>query len=90
MFNDVIPEGLDDAIHTVLTETDADFLKVVVGAVTIGAGIFATYKAVKYAIDKDKVKDLSELVAASTGMVEAVVPSKEIKGAISSVFGKEK
>jgi hypothetical protein len=86
---DNIPEGLDDVIHAVLTETDADVLKVAIKAGAGLAAIITAVSAVKYAIDKDKVKDLSELVNASTGMVEAVVPGKEIKGAISSVFGKE-
>lgn len=87
---DNIPEGLDEVIHAVLTETDADVLKVAIKAGAGLAAIIAAVSAIKYAIDKDKVKDLSELVNASTGMVEAASPSKEIKGVINSVFGKEK
>lgn len=89
MFNDIIPEGLDEVIHSVLTETDADFLKVLVGGATIGGAIYAAYNIVKYAIDKDKVRDLSELVDSSTGMVEAVTPGKEIKGVLGNIFGSK-
>lgn len=79
---DSIPEGLDDVIKSVLTETDADVIKFAIGAVALGTSVFAAYKAVKYAIDKDKVKDLSELVTASTGMVEAITPGKKLIDAI--------
>nr|DAV72194.1 MAG TPA: hypothetical protein [Caudoviricetes sp.] len=79
----------NEIIKTILTETDADFLKVLVGAITIGGGIYTAYRTIKYAIEKDKVRDLTELVSASTGMVEAVSPSKEIKGVIGSIFGSK-
>lgn len=85
-----IPDGLDEVIHAVLTETDADVIKVAIKAGAGLAAIIAAISAIKYAIDKDKVKDLSELVNASTSMVEAASPSKEIKGVISSIFSKEK
>lgn len=88
-FLDILPEGSEDIIKTVLTETDADFLKVLVGAATIGGGIYALYRTIKHSIDNDKVRDLTELVSASTGMVEAVSPSKEIKGLIGSIFGSK-
>jgi hypothetical protein len=88
-----LPEGIDDVIMMALTETDADVIKIaikwVVGAATIGGGIYTLYHTVKHAIDKDKVRDLTELVSASTGMVEAVSPSKEIKGALGSIFGSK-
>ncbi len=88
-FLDVLPEGSEDIIKTVLTETDADVIKVALGAATLFGGIYALYRTIKYAIDKDKVRDLTELVSASTGMVEAVSPSKEIKGALGSIFGSK-
>jgi len=86
---DVLPEGAEDIIKTVLSETDADVIKVAIGAVTLVAGIFALSDVIKHSINKDKVKDLSELVTASTSMVEAVSPSKEIKGVIGSIFGSK-
>lgn len=87
--NDLLPEGVELAIKTVLTETDAGFLKVLVYGATVGGAIYAAYHTIKYAIDKDKIRDLSELVTASTGMVEAASPSKEIKGLIGSIFGSK-
>lgn len=88
-----LPEGIDDVIMAALTETDADVIKIaikwVVGAATLGGGIYALYHTIKHAINNDKVRDLSELVTASTGMVEAVSPSKEIKGVIGSIFGSK-
>ena len=86
---DVLPEGAEDIIKTVLSETDADVIKVAIGAVTLVAGIFALSDVIKHSINKDKVKDLSERVTASTSMVEAVSPSKEIKGVIGSIFGSK-
>lgn len=88
-FLDILPEGSEDIIKTVLTETDAGVIKWVVGAATIGGGIYALYHTIKHAINNDKVRDLSELVTASTGMVEAVSPSKEIKGVLGSIFGSK-
>ena len=79
----------NDIIKTVLTETDAGVIKWVVGAVTLGGGIYALYHTIKHAINNDKVRDLSELVTASTGMVEAASPSKEIKGVLGSIFGSK-
>lgn len=88
-FLDVLPEGAEGIIKAVLTETDAGVIKWVVGAATIFGGIYALYHTVKHAIDEDKVRDLTELVSASTGMVEAASPSKEIKGVIGSIFGSK-
>ena len=76
-------------VKTVLTETDAGVIKVIVGAISFGVGVYTITNVIKYAMDKDKVRDLSELVSASTGMVEAVSPSKEIKGLIGSIFGSK-
>lgn len=87
--NDLLSEGIESVIRTVLTETDADFLKVLVGGAMFGSTVYAVYNLVKYAIDKDKIRDLSELVNSSTGMVEAVSPSKEIKGVLGSIFGSK-
>lgn len=84
-----LPEGIDDVIMAALTETDADVIKTVVKAATIFGGIYTLYRTIKYAIDTDKVRDLTELVSASTGMVEAASPSKEIKGVIGSIFGSK-
>lgn len=84
-----LPEGIDDVIMAALTETDADVIKVALRAATLFGGIYTLYRTIKYAIDKDKVRDLTELVSASTGMVEAVSPSKEIKGALGSIFGSK-
>jgi hypothetical protein len=86
---DVLPEGVESVIKTVLTETDAGVIKVAIGGVALVAGIFALSDVIKHSINKDKVKDLSELVIASTSMVEAVSPSKEIKGVIGSIFGSK-
>lgn len=86
-FLDVL-EGTD-IIKTVLTETDAGVIKVVVVAVAAVAGVVTLADVIKHSINKDKVRDLSELVSASTGMVEAVSPSKEIKGIIGSIFGSK-
>ena len=88
-FLDVLPEGVESVIKTVLTETDAGVIKVAIGGVALVAGIFALSDVIKHSINKDKVKDLSELVIASTSMVEAVSPSKEIKGVIGSIFGSK-
>lgn len=84
-----LPKGIDDVIMAALTETDADVIKVALRAATLFGGIYTLYRTIKYAIDKDKVRDLTELVSASTGMVEAVSPSKEIKGALGSIFGSK-
>lgn len=84
-----LPEGIDDVIMAALTETDADVIKVALRAATLFGGIYTLYRTIKYAIDKDKVRDLTELVSASTGMVEAVSPSKEIKGVLGSIFGSK-
>lgn len=84
-----LPEGAEDIIKAVLTETDAGVIKVVVGAVVAIVGIATISNVIKHSIDNDKVKDLSNLVTASTGMVEAVSPSKEIKGVIGSIFGSK-
>ena len=78
-----------DIIKTVLTETDAGVIKVVVVAVAAVAGVVTLADVIKHSINKDKVRDLSELVSASTGMVEAVSPSKEIKGVLGSIFGSK-
>ena len=86
-FLDVL-EGTD-IIKTVLTETDAGVIKVVVGAVVAIAGVVTLADVIKHSINKDKVRDLTELVSASTGMVEAVSPSKEIKGLIGNIFGSK-
>jgi hypothetical protein len=86
-FLDVL-EGTD-IIKTVLTETDAGVIKVVVVAVAAVAGVVTLADVIKHSINKDKVRDLSELVSASTGMVEAVSPSKEIKGLLGSIFGSK-
>jgi hypothetical protein len=86
-FLDVL-EGTD-IIKTVLTETDAGVIKVVVVAVAAVAGVVTLADVIKHSINKDKVRDLSELVSASTGMVEAVSPSKEIKGVLGSIFGSK-
>lgn len=88
-FLDILPEGSEDIIKAVLTETDTGVIKWVVGAATLGGGIYALYHTIKHAINNDKVRDLSELVTASTGMVEAVSPSKEIKGVLGSIFGSK-
>lgn len=86
-FLDVL-EGTD-IIKTVLTETDAGVVKVVVVAAVALAGVVTLADVIKHSINKDKVRDLTELVSASTGMVEAVSPSKEIKGLIGSIFGSK-
>ncbi len=86
-FLDVL-EGTD-IIKAVLTETDAGVIKVVVVAVAAVAGVVTLADVIKHSINKDKVRDLSELVSASTGMVEAVSPSKEIKGVLGSIFGSK-
>lgn len=86
-FLDVL-EGTD-IIKTVLTETDAGVIKVVVVAVAAVAGVVTLADVIKHSINNDKVRDLSELVTASTGMVEAVSPSKEIKGVLGSIFGSK-
>ncbi len=79
----------NEIIKTVLTETDAGVIKVIVGAVVAVAGVITLADVIKHSINKDKVRDLTELVSASTGMVEAVSPSKEIKGLIGSIFGSK-
>ena len=79
----------NEIIKTVLTETDAGVIKVVVVAVAALAGVVTLADVIKHSINKDKVRDLSELVSASTGMVEAVSPSKEIKGVLGSIFGSK-
>lgn len=79
----------NEIIKTVLTETDAGVIKVVVGAVVAIAGVVTLADVIKHSINKDKVRDLTELISASTGMVEAVSPSKEIKGVIGSIFGSK-
>lgn len=84
-----LPECIDDIIMAALTETDADVIKIAIKAATIFGGIYALYHTVKHAIDEDKVRDLTELVSASTGMVEAASPSKEIKGVLGSIFGSK-
>lgn len=86
-FLDVL-EGTD-IIKTVLTETDAGVVKVAVVAAVALAGVVTLADVIKHSINKDKVRDLTELVSASTGMVEAVSPSKEIKGLIGSIFGSK-
>lgn len=86
-FLDVL-EGTD-IIKTVLTETDAGVIKVVVVAVAAVAGVVTLADVIKHSINKDKVRDLTELVSASTGMVEAASPSKEIKGVLGSIFGSK-
>ena len=88
-FLDVLPEGSEDIIKTVLTETDAGVIKAALGVAAIFGGVYTLYRTIKYAIDNDKLRDLTELVSASTGMVEAVSPSKEIKGVIGSIFGSK-
>lgn len=85
----VLPEGIDDVIMAALTETDADVIKIAIKAATIFGGVYTLYRTIKYAIDNDKLRDLTELVSASTGMVEAASPSKEIKGVIGSIFGSK-
>lgn len=84
-----LPEGIDDIIIAALTETDADVIKIAIKAATIFGGVYTLYRTIKYAIDNDKLRDLTELVSASTGMVEAASPSKEIKGAIDSIFSSK-
>ena len=79
----------NEIIKTVLTETDAGVVKVVVIAAVALAGVVTLADLIKHSINKDKVRDLTELVSASTGMVEAVSPSKEIKGLIGSIFGSK-
>ena len=79
----------NDIIKAVLTETDAGVVKVVVVAAVALAGVVTLADVIKHSINKDKVRDLTELVSASTGMVEAVSPSKEIKGMIGSIFGSK-
>ena len=79
----------NEIIKTVLTETDAGVVKVVVVAAVALAGVVTLADVIKHSINKDKVRDLTELVSASTGMVEAVSPSKEIKGLIGSIFGSK-
>ena len=86
-FLDVL-EGTD-IIKAVLTETDAGVVKVVVVAAVALAGVVTLTDVIKHSINKDKVRDLTELVSASTGMVEAVSPSKEIKGVLGSIFGSK-
>ena len=86
-FLDVLEDT--DIIKTVLTETDAGVVKVVVVAAVALAGVVTLADVIKHSINKDKVRDLTELVSASTGMVEAVSPSKEIKGLIGSIFGSK-
>lgn len=86
-FLDIL-EGTD-IIKTVLTETDAGVVKVVVVAAVALAGVVTLADVIKHSINKDKVRDLTELVSASTGMVEAVSPSKEIKGVLGSIFGSK-
>ena len=84
-----LPEGIDDVIMAALTETDADVIKIAIKAATIFGGVYTLYRTIKYAIDNDKLRDLTELVSASTGMVEAASPSKEIKGVLGSIFGSK-
>ena len=79
----------NEIIKTVLTETDAGVVKVVVIAAVALAGVVTLADVIKHSINKDKVRDLTELVSASTGMVEAVSPSKEIKGVLGSIFGSK-
>lgn len=66
MFNDIIPEGLDDVIKTVLTETDADVIKLVT-PVLIAGGLIA------YAIKEDKLKDVTALISESKGVLTSIV-----------------
>lgn len=79
----------NDIIKAVLTETDAGVVKVIVVAAVALAGVVTLADVIKHSINKDKVRDLTELVSASTGMVEAVSPSKEIKGVLGSIFGSK-
>lgn len=66
MFNNIIPEGLDDVIKTVLTETDADVIKWVT-PVLIAGGLIA------YAIKEDKLKDVTALISESKGVLTSIV-----------------
>ena len=79
----------NEIIKTVLTETDAGVVKVVVVAAVALAGVVTLADVIKHSINKDKVRDLTELVSASTGMVEVVSPNKEIKGVLGSIFGSK-
>lgn len=84
-----LPEGIDDVIIAALTETDADVIKIAIKGLVGIFGIAAVAAVAIHSINKDKVRDLTELVSASTGMVEAASPSKEIKGVIGSIFGSK-
>lgn len=78
-----------DIIKTVLTETDAGVIKIAIKGLVGIFGIGALAAVAIHSINKDKVRDLTELVSASTGMVEAASPSKEIKGVLGSIFGSK-
>ena len=78
-----------DIIKTVLTETDVGVIKIAIKGLVGIFGIGALAAVAIHSINKDKVRDLTELVSASTGMVEAASPSKEIKGVLGSIFGSK-
>ena len=68
---DVLPEGAEDIINTVLSETDADVIKSVTPFLVIGG-------LVAYVIKKDKVKDVTALISESKGILSGLV-SKVVK-----------
>lgn len=68
---DVLPEGAEDIIKTVLSETDADVIKSVTPFLVIGG-------LVAYVIKKDKVKDVTALISESKSILSGLV-SKVVK-----------
>lgn len=68
---DVLPEGTEDIIKTVLSETDADVIKSVTPFLVVGG-------LVAYVIKKDKIKDVTALISESKGILSGLV-SKVVK-----------
>ena len=83
-----IPEGLDDIIHAVLTETDAEVLNTLIkfSPVAIVAGV------VIYALHNNKDKELCNIIrdASSTIKDAPMNQTKDILEAFNNALEKKK
>lgn len=75
MFNDIIPEGLDEVIKTVLTETDAEVLNNLIKwtPVAIVAGV------VIYALRNNKDKELCNIIKDASNSIKDGSPMSQTK-----------
>lgn len=75
MFNDIIPEGLDEVIKTVLTETDAEVLNNLIKwtPVVIVAGV------VIYALRNNKDKELCNIIKDMNSTIKNASPMNQTK-----------